>query len=117
MLNQAAYEALINLNDDTIIRVYPDNLPHVTSLEYVIMIDGNDLSENSNFAGVYVNQHVDMNDWVSHSEDARFGGDGSIAIKTDSLGRQYTEWRNGDFWEPFTVNDSSVQERVHYYGS
>ena len=117
MLNQAAHKTILNLNAETIIRVYPDSLPHVDLLEFVIMISGNDLSEDSRFAVVKYETNVDMNSWVSYSEDSRFGGDGSLEIKTDDMGREYAEWRNGDFWNPILVDDREVVDQLHIYGN
>ena len=117
MLNKSAYIALSNLNDLTIIRIYPNSLPHVTSLEFVIMLAGNDITETSNFASVYFQINADMNDWVSYSEDISFGGNGTIEILVDDDGKTYVEWKNVDFLTPFEISDYSVQERLSYYAS
>lgn len=82
MKNEKALQSLLTISNDTTIRVYRMRY----GVEHVIMIEGNDRSEDSQFA-VVANEKNGWEDYV----------DVEHAEKQDAIGDTYTEWRNGDF--------------------
>ena len=100
--NPLAYQALISIKDNTKIRVYNDE----RGLEFVIMLDGDDRSETSNFAV------CDFQDKYTSAKFEEYIDDDHI-VMTDENGDEYTEWVNGDFLTPLDVE--SVTDRAKIY--
>jgi hypothetical protein len=103
--NPAAFQALVSINDNTKVRVYNDE----AGLEFVIMIDGNDRTETSNFA---VCDYVSKRDGLVPATIEDYL-DEEHELMTDENGDEYVEWVNGDFNTPFDVD--SVSEKAKNY--
>lgn len=81
--------------------------------------DGVALEHGGDYFIIGLDNSVASSGWVELSQDKELGGDGSRVL-IELPGKEFTvgvEWRNGDFFEPFTVQEfeQGLKDYEHLY--